>query len=174
MLTSTLKGVGSVFEGRPIARGIVPEEVRLGALTLSDLSLTPKWRVFAGYEGLRPGTARRDDDVLVWSVGPGEWTVLGSRPQTETVVDLTYVRALFRLTGARSRDLMTRLCALDLGDHMFGDGAAARTLFAEVATELVRDDQEGVPSYLIVPSRSFGGYVHATVVEAGSEFASAG
>lgn len=137
---------------------------------LTDASSTPKWRVFSGYEGVRPGTSKSSGDGLVWSVSPGEWTVMGDRPEVGEVVDLTHVRAMFRLTGDRARELISRVCGLDLDDGMFPNGAVGRTLFAGVATELVRDDQDGVPSYLIVPSRSFGRYMHDVIADAGGEF----
>jgi heterotetrameric sarcosine oxidase gamma subunit len=106
---------------------------------------------------------------LAWSVSPGEWTVIGDRPDGD-VVDLTSVRAMFRLTGANAPRILAKICALDLGDEMFPEKAAARTLVAAVATELVRDDQEGVRSYLILPSRSFGRYMHDVILDAGGEF----
>ena len=138
-------------------------------LRLTDESATPKWRVFEGHDAIRPGLSDTAAGSLVWAVGPGEWTVLGDRPAGETV-DLTHVRAMFRLTGERAADLINRLCGLDLTEGMFPDGAAARTLLAGVATEIVRDDQEGVPSYLLLPSRSFGVYVREVIEDAGSEF----
>jgi sarcosine oxidase subunit alpha len=138
-------------------------------LRLTDESAIPKWRVFSGYEDVGPGHARRSDGNLVWSVSPGEWTVLGGRPESD-VVDLTHVRAMFRLTGDSARDLINRLCGLDLTDGMFPSDAAARTLFAEVATEIVRDDSEGVPSYLLLPSRSFSVYIREVIEDAGTEF----
>lgn len=137
-------------------------------LTLTDVSSTPKWRVFDGYH-LAPGTSKGTGDDLVWSVGPGEWTVLGAKPERETV-DLTHVRAMFRLTGEDAAGLLNRVCGLDLSDGMFPSGAAARTLFAGVATELVRDDTEGVPSYLIVPSSSFQAYIRDVLADSGAEF----
>jgi hypothetical protein len=33
----------------------------------------------------------------------------------------------------------------------------------------VRDDQDGVLSYLILPSRSFGRYLHEVLMDAGRE-----
>jgi sarcosine oxidase, subunit alpha len=137
-------------------------------LTLTDLSPTRKWRVFAGHEDIRPGTSHRSGDTLAWSVSPGEWTVLGDRP--DDTVDLTHVRAMFRLTGADAATVINRVCALDLGDHMFPNGAAARTLFAGVATEVVRDDEDGEPSYLLLPSRSFSTYLLEVILDAGAEF----
>lgn len=153
-------------EWSPVARPVVAEEVNVGGLTLSDLSLEGKWRVFGGYEEVTPGAVRRDGDILVWSVSPGEWTVLGARPPYEPVVDLTHVRAMFRLTGAGAARALSTVCALDLGDHMFPDHAAARTLVAGVATELIRVDLDSTPSYLILPSRSFGAFAFLSVKRA--------
>lgn len=140
----------------------------MAELSLTDLSPTPKWRAFAGYGQVRPGTSEGTGESLVWSVTPGEWTVLGSRPND--AVDLTHVRAMFRLTGADAAGLINRVCALDLSDGMFPNGAAARTLFAGVATEIVRDDENGAPSYLLLPSRSYSTYILEVILDAGAEF----
>lgn len=140
----------------------------MAELSLTDLSPTPKWRVFEGYEQVPPGTSQGSSDSLVWSVTPGEWTVLGSEP--DNAVDLAHVRAMFRLTGGDAAALINRVCALDLSDGMFPSGAAARTLFAGVATEIVRDDEDGTPSYLLLPSRSFSTYVLEVILDAGAEF----
>ena len=159
-------------ESTPVPSGVVAEVVSSGSggLVLSDSSVTPKWRVFGGYEQVRPGTSQDTSRGLVWSVSPGEWTVLGPRPEEGEVVDVTHVRAMFRLTGVDSARLISKLCALDLSPDMFPNGAAARTLLAGVATELVRQDDKGVLSYLILPSRSFGRYIHETILDAGQEF----
>lgn len=140
----------------------------MAELTLTNLSSEPKWRVFSGHQKVRPGTSSHSGEVLVWSVSPGEWTVLGSEPKN--AVDLTHVRAMFRLTGVDAANLMNRVCALDFGDAMFPDGSAARTLFAGVATEIVRDDQGGAPSYLLLPSRSYSTYILDVIRDAGAEF----
>lgn len=139
----------------------------MAELTLTDLSPTPKWRVFDGYH-LAPGTSKGTGEELVWSVTPGEWTVLGDQPDRETV-ELTHVRAMLRLTGDDAATLINRVCGLDLTDGMFPSGAAARTLFAGVATEIVRDDVDGTPSYLIVPSSSFKTYILEVIEDAGAE-----
>lgn len=136
-------------------------------LSLIDLASAPKWRVFTGYETVGPGTAQRSALSLVWSVTPGEWTVLGDPPDES--IDLTHVRAMFRLTGREAATVINRVCALDLTDDMFPSGAAARTLFAGVATEIVRDD-DGAPSYLILPSSSYRAYVRDVIHDAGAEF----
>lgn len=156
-------------EYSPIPVESVPE-AKSDGLALSDFSVVPKWRVFSGYDDVRPGTSKTLDEQLIWSVSPGEWTVTGPRPDEDPAVELTHVRVMFRLTGDEARSLLAKVCALDLGDAMFPDGAAARTLVAGVATELVRDDQNGVPSFLILPSRSFGRYLHDVLLDAGAEF----
>ena len=125
-------------------------------LQLTDLGHEPKWRTF------------EDPNGFSWSVTPGEWTLIGDRPHME-VVDLTSVRAMFRLTGADAWRLLAKVCALNLGEDTFPNGSSARTLVAGVATELVRDDQEEL-SYLLLPSRSFGRYMEETLRDAGLEF----
>lgn len=155
-------------EYSPIPVNSIPE-ARSDGLALSDFSVVPKWRVFSGFDDVIPGTSRALEGKLIWSVSPGEWTVVGERPDQEAVVELTHVRVMFRLTGTRAQELMSRLCALDLGNEMFPNGAAARTLVAGVATELVRDDQDGDLSILVMPSRSFGRYLHDALLDAGQE-----
>ena len=125
-------------------------------LTLSDVGNAPKWRTFD------------DPGGFSWSVSPGEWTSIGEQPEGD-VVDLTSVRAMFRLTGADSARLLEKICALDFRDPAFPDGHAVRTLVAGVATEIVRDDTDA-SSYLILPSRSFGRYLEETIRDAGEEF----
>lgn len=155
-------------EFSPIPSEETPE-VTANGLTLSDFSVVPKWRAFSGYSDVGPGTSRKLDEHLVWSVSPGEWTVVGPKPDEE-VVDLTHVRVMFRLTGEDAPALLSKVCALDLSNDMFPDGAAGRTLVAGVATELIRDDEDGTRSYLLLPSRSFGRYLHSVLVDAGLEF----
>jgi len=74
---------------------------------------------------------------------------------------------VFRLSGRKARIVLSRICALDLDDDMFPSLAAARTSIAGVATELVRDDIDGLPSYMLLPSRSFGNYLWEVLVNAG-------
>lgn len=156
----------------PLFASVMPQALSSpsGRLTATDESATSKWRVFGGYDQVKPGTSAVIHERLVWSVSPGEWTALGPRPERGDVVDLTHVRAMFRLTGEDSLPLLSKVCALDFGDGMFPDRAAARSLFAGVATEFVRQDRAGSASYLIVPSRSFGRYVNEVIVDAGREF----
>ena len=122
-------------------------------------------------EGVSVGHARNTPSGLVYSTSPDEWTVLGqSPPLGMRAIDLTHVRAVIRVSGSDARALLAKVCALDLGDHMFPSGAAARTSIAQTATELVRDDQDAERSYLLVTSRSFGEYLHHVLVDQAAEF----
>jgi heterotetrameric sarcosine oxidase gamma subunit len=130
------------------------DHVVVGAVTLTDESGATKWRTWTDPGGVPIGHSRRTGDTLMLAVAPAEWIVVGPDPGGDAV-DLSHVRASIRVSGARARELMSYVCALDLGDLMTPAGSAARTLVAGVATELVRDDQAGEISFLLMMSRSF-------------------
>lgn len=130
------------------------DHVVVGAVTLTDESGATKWRTWTDPGGVPIGRSRRTGDTLMLAVAPAEWIVVGPDPGGDAV-DLSHVRASIRVSGARARELMSYVCALDLGDLMTPAGSAARTLVAGVATELVRDDQAGEISFLLMMSRSF-------------------
>lgn len=173
----------------------VDARVATGALTLSDESPLAKVHVRAPFDGASRAalgvgfgrTARGDlgtGAVLVVGSGPGEWLVLGA-PNTAgalraavadrlagtgeftTVLDLTHGRALLRLTGREAATVLAGLCAIDLGDGVTPDGTALRTSVAAVVTDVVRDDQAGVPSYLLHVERSSGRYLADALLDAG-------
>jgi heterotetrameric sarcosine oxidase gamma subunit len=139
-----------------------------------------------GREGGGPDGASQDGAWLVVGSGPGEWFVLAppgtaaaaagwlgtmatdSAPEEfVSVVDLTHGRALMRITGPDAADLLARLCGTDLEDDMAPDGAALRSAVAGVATDIIRDDRAGVPSYLLHCERSSGQYLFGALVSAG-------
>jgi len=140
----------------------------------------------AGRDGAGPDGL--DGAWLVVGSGPGEWLVLAppgaavaaavagwldtvaadSAPEEfVSVVDLTHGRALMRITGPDAAELMARLCGADLDDDMAPDGAALRAPVAGVATDIIRDDRTGVPSYLLHCERSSGQYLFGALVSAG-------
>jgi sarcosine oxidase subunit alpha len=165
------------------------------ALTLADHSPLAKVAVRAPHDGaaaaaLGVGFGRSVRDahgVLVVGSGPGEWLVLGP-PGTQdalaarlaeivaepgeftSVVDLTHGRAMLRLRGERSADLLAKVCAIDLSDDVTPDGSALRTSVATLVTDVVRDDSGGLPSYLLHCERSSGQYLIGALLDAGAEF----
>jgi sarcosine oxidase subunit alpha len=144
--------------------------------------------VLAAALGTRFGrTARDSNGSLVIGSGPGEWLVLGEPgsqdkllPRTRTladetgefgtVIDLTHGRAMIRLTGADCAGLLAKVCGIELSDEVVPDGAALRTAVANLVTDVVRVDRDGVPSYLLHCERSSGQYLFDTLLDAGREF----
>lgn len=130
--------------------------------------------------------------VLLAGAGPGEWLVLappGAQravssaltarsalgDELVSVIDVTHGRALLRVSGRRSRDVLAKECGVDLSDAMCPGGAALRTAVAGIATDLIRDDHEGdggqiTLSYLVHCERSSGQYLFDALMDSGLEF----
>lgn len=162
-------------------------------LTLTDASPLVKFSIRASVDSgalSTPfGRAQRQPSLgLVIGSGPGEWLVLGppdSGPRLRdeldriasgsgefvSVVELTHGRALVRLRGAGSASLLAKLCAVDLSDTVTPNGAAFRSSVARITTDVVRDDDGGVRSYLLHCERSSGQYLAECLLDAGAEFA---
>ena len=158
-------------------------------LTLQDVSSTTKIIVRAGPEtdachqlSTPFTTSRTEDGVLIVGQRPDEWTLLGQatavggltdgldRTGHVSVIDGTHSRALFRLTGADAASVLEKLCSLDWNDHMTPDGAAVSGSVARVTCDIVRNDLDGTPSYLISCDRSYGQYLFEVILDAGQEF----
>jgi sarcosine oxidase, subunit alpha len=136
--------------------------------------------------GVPFGRAARDEHgTLVVGSGPGEWLLLappeanaavakgveeGQDDELVSVFDATHGRALVRITGARAADLLAKVCGVDLSDEVTPDGAAFRSSVAKLVTDVVRDDQDGVRSYLLHCERSSGQYLFDALIDAGDEF----
>jgi len=166
------------------------------ALTLTDCTPLAKVQVRAPIGGRAAaelavpfGRARRDPGgTLTAGSGPGEWLLLAAPGQGPalaarladlaarcpgelvTATDLTHGRALVRLTGPRAAGVLAKVCGIDVSDGITPDGAAFRTAVAAVATDVIRDDAGGVPSYLLHCERSSGAYLFGELLAAGGEF----
>lgn len=139
----------------------------------------------AGQLGVPFGSSRRDEyGTLVIGSGPGEWLLVavpGSAAQVAghvetdadglvSVLDLTHGRALMRLTGVAAANTLAKVCAIDLSDRVTPDGNAFRSSVAKLAADVVRDDLDGVRSYLVHCERSSGQYLFDVLLDAGREF----
>jgi heterotetrameric sarcosine oxidase gamma subunit len=139
--------------------------------------------------GVRFGRAvRAGDGALVVGSGPGEWLLIGppdhgqaiaarledlvARAPDElvTFVDQTHGRALIRVKGSSAAAVLAKVCGIDWSDDVTPDGAALRSSVAAVATDIIRDDQDGVRSYLLHCERSSGQYLFNALLDAGVEF----
>jgi heterotetrameric sarcosine oxidase gamma subunit len=143
--------------------------------------------------------ARNPAGMLVVGSGPGEWLVIAPPGQGRqltaglarlaasapdepvTAVDLTHGRALIRLTGSRSADVLAKVCGIDLSDDITPDGASFRSSVAALATDVIRDDRRDpagdapgeagrARSYLLHCERSSGQYLFDALLRSGEEF----
>ena len=130
-------------------------------------------------------SARDEHGTLVVGSGPGEWLLLAPPgagamvarrveevPDKElvSVFDVTHGRALMRISGARTVDLLAKVCGIDLSEEVTPDGAAFRSSVAKLVTDVVRDDRDGERSYLLHCERSSGQYLFDALIDAGDEF----
>ena len=136
--------------------------------------------------GVPFGHAARDEHgTLVVGSGPGEWVLLAPPGTSATVAgrvgeaseggwvsvfDVTHGRALMRLTGGRSPELLAKVCGIDFSEEITPDGAAFRSSVAKLVTDVVRDDVDGERSYLLHCERSSGRYLFDALLDAGDEF----
>jgi heterotetrameric sarcosine oxidase gamma subunit len=150
------------------------------------LALAPTDGEIACVLGVPFGLAARDaHGTLVVGSGPGEWLLLAApgtsaaikqhieQVQDEglvSVFDATHARALVRITGPRTPDLLAKVCAIDFADEVTPNGAAFRSSVAKLVTDVVRDDRDGEISYLLNCERSSGQYLFDALIDAGDEF----
>ena len=150
------------------------------------LVLAPTDGELARTLGVPFGRAARDaHGTLVIGSGPGEWLLLSTPGTTAemtrrvrqiqdeglvSVFDATHGRALVRITGARTPDLLAKVCAIDFSEAVTPNGAAFRSSVAKLVTDVVRDDHDGERSYLLHCERSSGQYLFDALIDAGDEY----
>ena len=162
-------------------------------LRIMDCTLLAKVLVLASTNGevaralgVPFGRAARDErGTLVVGSGPGEWLLLappGASAEVAgrvkgvsdgglvSVLDATHGRALMRITGAKTVDLLAKVCGIDLSEEVTPAGAAFRSSVAKLVTDVVRDDLDGERSYLLHCERSSGQYLFDALIDAGDEF----
>jgi heterotetrameric sarcosine oxidase gamma subunit len=128
---------------------------------------------------------RLADHGLEIGSGPGEWLLLGrpgsapalmarAQPPDTTrpgaTVDVTHAMACLRLAGTDAPSMLAKICAVDVSDRATPDGTAFRTSVAKVITDVIRDDTDGRPEYLLLCDRSLGQYLLDSLLDAGTEW----
>jgi heterotetrameric sarcosine oxidase gamma subunit len=72
--------------------------------------------------------------------------------------------AMIRVSGNRSREVLERICPIDLSPEVFSVGSVSRTVMEHIGTIIFRD---GDDSYVLLTMRSFGrSMLHAIEVSA--------
>jgi sarcosine oxidase subunit gamma len=116
------------------------------------------------------------DLVCVW-LGPDHWQIeragthdlageLGAAVESDGgVIDLSDARAVLRLTGPASADILARLVPLDLHPRAFAPHRAASTLAAHIAVQLRQIDT--TPTYMLACPRSYAASLRRALDHAG-------
>ena len=72
--------------------------------------------------------------------------------------------AMMRVKGPRSRDILERICPINIDKDVFTVGSVSRTVMEHIGTIIYRDDDD---SYVLLTMRSFGrSMLHAIEVSA--------
>jgi len=184
------------------ALGALPDGVQITPLpfvAMIDIRLDPTGSAAVAvgeYLGVAlptaPSTyAQSETATAIW-LGPDEWLITspfrtpeqletglreavgaGGTEFDGTVVDVSAQRTTVALRGEHARDLLAGGCALDLHPRVFGRGAAAQTLLGQAGVLLMALDDTGTHYQLAVRS-SFAGYLTAWLLDAATEYRSAG
>ena len=189
MLISIRKGCVFVANTPTFQSSISNMEAPSGSVSLVDCSELTKVSVRAGTDtptglamGATFGGSRNVDGVLIAGIRPDEWLVVGEPSATGNVlasikmegfahsIDMTHGRACIRMTGVDAARALEKVCNLDFSDAMTPNGAAVSASVAKVGCDIVRDDVDGVASYLILVDRSFGQYLFDALDDSIQEF----
>ena len=184
------------------ALGALPDGVQITPLpfvAMIDIRLDPTGSAAVAvgeYLGVAlptaPSTyAESETATAIW-LGPDEWLITSpfrTSEQLETglreavgaggpefdgsVIDVSAQRTTVALRGEHARDLLAGGCALDLHPRVFGRGAAAQTLLGQAGVLLMALDDTGTHYQLVVRS-SFAGYLTAWLLDAATEYRTAG
>ena len=111
------------------------------------------------------------DEVLLtlpYAEVPGVLAALTSALAGEhaLAVDVSDARAVFRIKGTRAREVLMKLCPVDLARASFGPGELRRTRVAQVAAAVW---SSGPEEFTLVSFRSVGRYVFDLLANAAAK-----
>lgn len=117
----------------------------------------------------RPGQASASGELAALWLQPECWMFMGPGGDgslalalktacgaAAAVVDQTHGRAVLSLSGAAARDVLARLCRIDLHPRAFGPGRVAATAIAELACLL--HQREDTPGFDVILPASYAGW----------------
>jgi sarcosine oxidase subunit gamma len=120
--------------------------------------------------------------AMLW-LGPDEWLVIAPDGQAGAIVttlrraledalgstvDVSANRTTLRLSGPRSREVLEKVCSLDLHPRTFGPGQCAQTLLGRTQAVLWQIGAE--PAYRLLVRCSFANYLADLLLDAMAEF----
>jgi sarcosine oxidase subunit gamma len=134
-----------------------------------------------------PSTSVESETATAIWLGPDEWLVTSpfrTPEELETglreavsgegsVVDVSAQRTTLRLRGEHVRDLLSGGCSVDLHPRVFGRGAAVQTTLGQAGVVLMALDDTAT-HYQVVVRTSFAGYLVSWLLDAATEYRTAG
>lgn len=87
-----------------------------------------------------------------------------------TLTDVTHGRGFLALAGARTAEVLAKVCGLNFSDAAFPNLYAAQTLLAKVRALVLRADAAQLPLYHLIVDRSLTAYVWDVLLDAAQEF----
>jgi sarcosine oxidase subunit gamma len=131
----------------------------------------------------QPNRVSGDADTGVLWLGPDEWLVVGPDGHAQRVldavrsaladslgssVDVSANRTTLRLSGPSAREVLEKICSLDLHPRAFGPGHCAQTLVGR--TQAILWQVGAAPDYRLLVRCSFAGYLADLLLDAMREF----
>jgi methylglutamate dehydrogenase subunit D len=190
---SPLEGVLSVARSGSLAgeAGVRLTELR-GFVLLQVMARRGAWaataqtanRLFGIAPPERPGAAFGDRATLIWS-GPGQFMALIPDPGAAfadatireafagaaSVSDQSGGRCLVRISGANARDMLAKVCSLDLHPTAFPAGAAAATSIDHTNVLLWRGPEtDGELAFNLLLPSSFATSLWRTLADSAAEY----
>ena len=129
----------------------------------------------------RPQAVEAEGALLIWS-GPDQFLVLSPRGSAVETARSAFAgaaslseqsdgRALIRIAGARGRDMLAKVCSLDLHPAVFPVAAAAATSIDHTPVNLWRgNDAGGEPVFNLLVFSTFAESLWRTLLDSGAEY----
>lgn len=128
---------------------------------------------------------KNSDGALIWS-GPDQFLALFRSTMASdqldafkllfkysaSISDQSGGRALIEISGSNCRDMLAKLCSLDLHPNVFQIGSAAVTSIDHTSVSLWRDDDnpEGHAVFRVLALSSFAESLWHTILDASAEY----
>jgi methylglutamate dehydrogenase subunit D len=130
-----------------------------------------------------PQAIEADGALLIWS-GPDQFQVLSGQEQGSamerartafagiaSLSEQSDGRSLLRISGARARDMLAKVCSLDLHPAVFPVGAAAATSVDHTSVNLWRgNDAGGEAVFNLLVLATFAESLWHTLLDSGAEY----
>lgn len=128
----------------------------------------------------KPQAVAATGATLIWS-GPDQFLILAPRGSVKDKVQAAFAgkaslseqsdaRSLLTISGERARDMLAKVCSLDLHPAAFPAGAAAVTYIDHTSVNLWRADRDGQPAFHLLVFGTFAESLWHTLLDSGAEY----